>query len=77
MNDLIARLRLLRAEAESINATLVDDLKPFFGPTKPMFRRLPDSNEKRRNVTTTCSCLMSLATSGKIVQGFKKSKVLV
>jgi hypothetical protein len=74
MNDLIARLRMLRAESESINATLVDDLKPFFGPTKPMFRRLPDSNEKRRNVTTTCSCLMSLATSGKIIQAFTEIK---
>jgi hypothetical protein len=33
---------MLRAESESINATLVDDLKPFFGPTKPMFQRLPE-----------------------------------
>jgi len=74
MNDLIARLRMLRAEAESINATLVDDLKQFFGPTNRCFRRLPDSDEKRRNVTTTCSCLMSLATSGKIIQAFTEIK---
>lgn len=74
MSDLIARLRTLRTEAESVNATLVDDLKPFFGPGKPMFRRLPDSDEQRRNVTTTCSCLMSLATSGKIVEGFREIK---
>lgn len=70
MNDLIARLRRLRAQAESLNATLVDDLKPFYDPSQLMFLRLPDSDKKRRNVTTTCSCLMSLATSGKIIQGF-------
>ena len=76
MSDLITRLRTLRYEAAYLNATLVDDLKPFFGPEKPMFRRLPDSDERRRNVTTTCSCLMSLATCGKLIEGFKAIKNL-
>jgi ATPases of the AAA+ class len=76
VSDLITRLRTLRSEAANLNATLVDDLKPFFGPEKPMFRRLPDSDEQRRNVTTTCSCLMSLAICGKLIEGFKAIKKL-
>jgi hypothetical protein len=76
VSDLITRLRTLRSEAANLNATLVDDLKPFFGPEKPMFRRLPDSDEQRRNVTTTCSCLMSLAICGKLIEGFKAIKNL-
>ena len=76
MSDLIARLRKLRAKAESINVSLVDDLCSFYGHNKPVFRRLPTGSDEEGNVTTTCSCLMSLATSGKLIPGFIKIKDL-
>ena len=76
MSDLIARLRKLRTKAESINSTLVDDLYPFYGHKEPVFRRLPVGSDEEGNVTTTCSCLMSLATSRKLIPAFIKIKDL-
>lgn len=76
MTDLIARLRNLRTKAASINATLIDDLSPFYGQKKPVFRRLPIGSDEEGNVTTTCSCLMSLATARKLIPSFIKIKKL-
>src|SRR5437870_6367528 len=72
MENPIQDLRELRKDAARINATLGDDLKPFFGSNGLVFRRLPDSDEKG-NVTNTCSCLMALATSGDSVSFFKQA----
>jgi hypothetical protein len=72
MNDLIGRLRMLRTEAVSINATLVDYLKQVFGPTKPMFRRLPDPRREasqcyhHRRVTTPNDSLLTLGRNAKV-----------
>lgn len=73
MNDVNQRLHKLRAKAENINTTLTGDLLPFYGRTNPVFRRLPgrDSDEVG-NVTTTCSCLMSIATSDNLIDFFKE-----
>ncbi|HYJ88788.1 MAG TPA: ATP-binding protein [Pyrinomonadaceae bacterium] len=43
------------------------DLQPFLG--EQLFRRLPHSNLKG-NATTTCSCLMALATSSQVLKNF-------
>lgn len=67
MDDQITRLRRLRQRAEKINATLIKDLKPYLGAR--LFRRLPDSNEEG-NSTTSCSCLMALATSERGLDAF-------
>jgi len=72
MKDPIQNLRDLRKKAASINATLIEDLKPFFGSNGLVFRRLPDSDEEG-NVTNTCSCLMALATSGDSVDFLKQA----
>lgn len=58
----LAELRSLRDRAEALNQHLVDDLRAFrqADPADPTFRRLPDSPPDF-NVTTTCSCLMSLS----------------
>jgi hypothetical protein len=67
----LKRLRDLRHRAEGLLATLTSDLAPF-RHEKPFngFRRKPDSESPPDdvNVTTTCSCLMSLALAGKLTQ---------
>ncbi len=68
MKDATSQLRQLRKKAEKINTTLLGDLKPFLGTS--LFRRLPNSNLVG-NATTTCSCLMALATSDHPLQMFK------
>ena len=65
----LARLRKLRSRAETLMSTLKDDLRPFQSEfLSSGFRRKPDSQsaEDDVNVTTTCSCLMSLAHAGKL-----------
>jgi hypothetical protein len=65
----VPRLRNLRRRAAALLATLTADLKPFQSQFPALgFRRKPDSASERDdvNVTTTCSCLMSLAHSGKL-----------
>jgi hypothetical protein len=78
----LKRLRELRRRAEELSATLASDLKPFRHP-QPYngFCRKPDSpteDPKDVNVTTTCSCLMSLALSDKLEEFYgKDSKEIV
>ncbi len=63
------RLRKLRRRAEVLLSTLVSDLKPFRHEKEVNgFRRKPDSISAADdvNITTTCSCLMALALSGKL-----------
>ena len=66
----LKRLRNLRRNAQALSATLVSDLKPFRHPKKLSgFFRKPDSptdDPNDVNVTTTCSCLMALALTGKL-----------
>jgi len=69
MNQAIEKLRSLRRKAAEINATIVDDLKPFYLPDHHRFRRLPNSDDEG-NVTNTCSCLMALANSEKLNEFF-------
>jgi hypothetical protein len=71
MVEAIQNLRELRKKAASINATLVDDLKPFFVTDALVFRRLPTGSDDKGNVTNTCSCLMALATAEKLLDFFK------
>ena len=63
------RLRKLRQRAESLFGTLTSDLRPFQHTDELKgFRRKSDSKSPPDdvNVTTTCSCLMSLALSAKL-----------
>jgi len=67
----LRRLRDLRHRAEALLATLASDLTPFRHEKELNgFRRVPDSKSSPDdvNVTTTCSCLMSLALSGKLIE---------
>jgi len=58
--------------AARINATLTNDLKPFFEPKHLVFRRLPTGSDVKGNVTNTCSCLMALALMDRSVDFFKQ-----
>ena len=63
------RLRKLRQRAEALFGTLTSDLRPFQHKEELSgFRRKSDSDSPPDdvNVTTTCSCLMSLALSAKL-----------
>lgn len=74
----IKRLRKLRRRAETLLDSLVLDLKPFRHEwEKNGFLRTPDSKsfENDLNVTTTCSCLMGLALSGKLPDFYGKGEV--
>jgi hypothetical protein len=65
----LKRLRTLRNRAETLLNYLVDDLNPFQHKAEGHgFRRTPDSDSIPGdvNVTTTCSCLMSLALIDKL-----------
>jgi len=66
----LKRLRKLRSRAEVLLRSLVADLRPFQHKLEAHgFRRKPDSESVKDdvNVTTTCSCLMSLALSDKLI----------
>jgi hypothetical protein len=70
----INRLRQLRQKAQDLSATLIDDLNPFLHSIdKVTFRRLPDQESKKDDVgvTTTCSCLMALATANVVDKFFE------
>ncbi|MEO8591969.1 MAG: ATP-binding protein [Candidatus Solibacter sp.] len=72
----LTRLRQLKRRAETLLGTLVDDLKPFKHKEDAHgFRRTPESKSLLDdvNVTTTCSCLMSLALSGKLAKFYGKN----
>src|SRR6266496_1785223 len=71
MEEAIEKLRSLRKKAMDINASLVDDLRPFFVADKNVFRRLPSGSDTKGNVTNTCSCLMALAISYNGAEFFK------
>jgi ATPase family protein associated with various cellular activities (AAA) len=65
----LKRLRGLRRRAEATLQTLVSDLKPFRHDDKQSgFLRTPHSESISGdvNVTTTCSCLMALALTGRL-----------
>lgn len=65
----IDRLRQLRQKAQDLSATLIKDLHPFLHDIdKITFRRLPNSASIKDDVgvTTTCSCLMALATANEL-----------
>jgi len=70
MSDMdLKRLRKLRSRAEVLLNSLVSDLTPFRHKLEAHgFRRKPDSDSIQDdvNVTTTCSCLMSLALPDKL-----------
>jgi hypothetical protein len=70
----LPRLRKLRSRAEDLMSSLTADLRPFQSKFPSSgFRRKPDSEspEDDINITTTCSCLMSLAHSGKLREFYK------
>ncbi len=65
----LRRLRDLRHRAETLLTTLVPDLTPFKHLDELRgFRRKPNSESPAHdvNVTTTCSCLMSLSLTGRL-----------
>jgi hypothetical protein len=68
-------LRTLRRRADSLLQTLGSDLYPFRHTSVSQgFLRTPESPviADDVNVTTTCSCLMALALTGKISQFYEK-----
>lgn len=66
-------LRGLRDRASSLLRNIVSDLTPF-KKEDGTFRRKPDSRSPAwdTNVTTTCSCLMALASTDKFRSFFKE-----
>src|SRR4051812_10015528 len=65
----LQRFRSLRKRANSLLQNLVGDLKPFrHSSVEHGFLRTPDSQSipNDTNVTTTCSCLMALALTGRL-----------
>jgi hypothetical protein len=69
------RLRNLRSRAEMLLNYLADDLTPFQHRVSDHgFRRTPESESIPGdvNVTTTCSCLMSLALTDKLRDFYTK-----
>lgn len=70
-SDLIAELRLLRADERRLRATLVDDLRRFQKKDGDRsFFTLPSSNRKGISVATTCTALMALKDSDKLEELF-------
>src|ERR1700731_1103921 len=69
-SDLIAELRLLRADERRLRATLVDDLRRFQKQDDLSFFTLPSSNRKGISVATTCTALMALIDSDKLDELF-------
>jgi hypothetical protein len=73
----LMRLRKLRSRAQDLLSTLTSDLEPFQSKDKHYgFRRMPSSTPDRPddvNVTTTCSCIMSLAHSRKVDDFYPKN----
>ena len=70
-SDLIAELRLLRADERRLRATLVDDLRRFQKKDGDRtFFTLPSSDRKGISVATTCTALMALIDSEKLVELF-------
>lgn len=69
----LTRLRRLRSDAESLLRSLAQDLDSFrHKEPHHGFRRTPSSEsiENDVGITTTCSCLMALALSGKLDEVF-------
>src|SRR5262245_41813406 len=65
----LQRFRRLRKRANELLQSLVGDLTPFrHDSVDHGFLRTPDSQSLAgdTNVTTTCSCLMALALTGKL-----------
>ena len=71
---ILARMRKLRKKAADLSGTIDDDLNSFRHKEDHVtFRRRPSSGSIANDtgVTTTCSCLIALAISGKL-DGFYK-----
>lgn len=69
----VAALRALRAQAEELLKYAGEDLFPFLNDDGLTFLRTPESprGTKDVNVTTTCSCLMSLALTDQFKSVYK------
>lgn len=72
--DLISRLRLLRIDERRLRATLIEDLRPFQKPDDLSFFTLPDSKRTGISVATTCTALMALIDSDKLIALFRKEQ---
>src|SRR5216684_2952197 len=72
--DLIARLRLLRTDERTLRATLDEDLRPFQKQDDLSFFTLPDSNRSGLSVATTCTALMALIDSDKLLALFRREE---
>ncbi len=73
-SELIARLRLLRTDERRLRASLVEDLRPFQKPEDLSFFTLPDSNRKGISVATTCTALMALIDSHRLLTLFRQGE---
>src|ERR1700710_461465 len=72
-----AGVRRVRSNALELLSHQPDDIKAFLNSTDNLtFRRLPQQPSKRRDVkvTTSCSCLMSLALSKNLQRVYKHSE---
>jgi hypothetical protein len=65
-SDLIARLRLLRAEGRRLRKTLIEDLRAFQKQDDLSFFTSPSSDKKGISVATTCTALMALVDANKL-----------
>lgn len=61
-------LRELRARVQRLGSSVVEDLKPFLRADARSFRRLPDSDNEKKDISvaTTSSVLMALSLVGKL-----------
>ncbi len=65
----LKHLRALRMQASELALTLCDDLRSFLHQDQLTFRRLPeDPKDGNVSVATTCSCLMALALSNRLME---------
>jgi hypothetical protein len=76
-DTLLQRMRELRRRAHAMNATVIDDHRPFLSPKdKTTFFRRPDTlpKDNEPNVTPTCTALMALSLTGVCREFFHPRK---
>jgi hypothetical protein len=75
--EILAALRELRARVGQLRSTLIDDLAAFIRSDQLSFRRLPASNntKKEASVATTCSVIMALSLGGKLSKVYETQSI--
>lgn len=75
--ETLGALRDLKARVANIRSSIVDDLSTFLRADQLSFRRLPasDNVKKEASVATTCSAIMALSLAGKLRDVYKSKSV--